>query len=77
MPDNLKQYRVVREVGQDRLEAACCALMLKGYEPTGGLVVMTVVHPITGASGMGFLQAMYRPSRIEITGAERPPMKPC
>lgn len=70
MPGDLKPYRVVREIGQDRLEAACCALMLEGYEPIGGPIVMEVLHPITGQSGMGFMQAMCRPS-------SRPALKIC
>ncbi|MDA8178310.1 MAG: hypothetical protein M0T69_02045 [Deltaproteobacteria bacterium] len=78
MGDNeLKPYRVVREIGQGNLEAECCRLIALGYEPIGGMIVMEVVHPITHQSGMGFMQAMYRPERIEITGVERAPFKPC
>ena len=73
MPDELKPYRVVREVGQPRFEAECCALMEQGYVPAGGPIVMEVVHPITGQSGMGFMQAMFLPpspmiaaSRIDL-----------
>lgn len=62
MPDELKPYRIVREIGQPRFESECCALMDLGYVPCGGLNVMEVVHPITGQRGMGFMQAMYRPA---------------
>lgn len=70
MPDDLKPYRIVREIGQSRLESECCALMEQGYVPCGGLNVMEVAHPITGQSGIGFMQAMYRTARERI-------MKPC
>lgn len=66
-----KPYRIVREIGQAKLEEECCELMQQGYEPIGGPIVMEVVHPITGQSGMGFMQAMYRPMRIVA------PLKPC
>ncbi|HQT97783.1 MAG TPA: hypothetical protein PK416_07890 [Thermodesulfobacteriota bacterium] len=78
MSDDLKPYRLVRVVGQEALEAECCRLMELGYEPAGSPTMMTVVHPLTGQSGAGFLQAMalppvYRRETMRIVS----PAKPC
>ncbi len=69
MSDDRKAYRIVREVGQERFEAACCGFMNQGYVPAGGPLVMEVVHPITGQSGMGFFQAMYLPAKTMIAAS--------
>ncbi|MDA8121438.1 MAG: hypothetical protein M0Z38_02590 [Deltaproteobacteria bacterium] len=70
MPDDLSPYRIVRAVGQAEFEFKCCLLMERGYVPAGSPTVMTVVHPITNSSDVGFLQAMYLPARERI-------VKPC
>jgi len=61
MPDDLKPYRIVRVVGQEEFEDECCRLMKLGYVPSGSPTAMTVVHPLTNQTSIGFLQAVYLP----------------
>lgn len=53
-------YVLVKEVGQENFEKRANKLVAAGYQPVGGVTVMSVVSPITGQTNLGFLQAMFR-----------------
>jgi hypothetical protein len=59
---SLPAYLVVKIVGQGNFEKRVNELVAQGYEPVGGVWVMTVQHPITGQENLGFLQPMFRRS---------------